>query len=136
MNTTRPIYSMVRRHMKRTATFFVPGGERPAPAGLANEPGLVGWYENPTPWDSVIIAFTNDAFIIIEGDSKSHVPWDTVIDVSPPSSKTASTGLEVGTTTGRRFVRVAGRGLGGRTSDAYAFLNVVRAVLPPDFEGR
>ena len=129
------VYSVVRRHMKRTSpgAFTVLEHAEALPIELLMGPGesAVGWYRNPPPWERYLVIFTSEALYLSEGERVERIPIADIVGYESPGSKTDVTGVRVLTNDGFRFVRVAGCfGPGGNQKDAYSFIMVVRALIP------
>lgn len=130
-----PVYSVVRRHMKRTSdrAFTVFDGSEPLPLELSLAPGesVVGWYRNPAPWERNLIVFTSEALYLVDDARIDRVGIKDLVGYESPHSKAEVTGVRLLTTDGFRFVRVAGSfGPNGNQKDAYSFIMVVRALIP------
>ena len=129
------VYSVVRRHMKRTSpgafTRYEEAGAPPLEVALSPGETVVGWYRNPTPWEDALIIFTSEAFYVVDGGRVDRVAVADIIGYEDPKSKTDVTGVRVLTRDGFRFVRIAGSfGPSGNRKDAYSFIMVVRALIP------
>ena len=129
------VYSVVRRHMKRTSpgafTRFDGASEPPVEVSLTHGETIVGWYRNPHPWQDNVIVFTSEAFIVVDGQRVERIPVGEIVGYESPKSKTDVTGVRVLTNDGFRFVRVAGSfGPSGSQKDAFSFIMVVRALIP------
>lgn len=130
-----PVYSVVRRHMKRTSpgAFTVYDGTVESPVNLALAPSesIIGWYRNPPPWDDCVIVFTPEAFYLADSGRVDRIPISDIIGYESPKSKADVTGVRVLIKEGFHFVRIAGSfGPGGNQKDAYSFIMVVRALIP------
>ncbi len=135
------VYSVVRRHMKRTSPGAFTRYEEGAvlPVDVSPGPGetIVGWYRNPAPWQDAFIVFTSEAFYVVDGGRIDRIAVADMIGCEDPKSKSDVTGVRVLTKDGFRFVRIAGSfGPSGNQKDAYSFIMVVRAVLPGEPEVR
>jgi hypothetical protein len=129
------VYSVVRRHMKRTSGFTVHDGDTPPPASFALGPEetIIGWYRNPPPWEGNLIVFTSKALYFVEDDRVERVGLNELVGYEDPESKTDITGVRILTKSGFRFVRIAGCfGPNGNRKDAYSFIMVVRALVDGD----
>lgn len=132
------VYSVVRRHMKRTSPGAFTRYEEGAvlPSELASlvtsaEERIVGWYRNPAPWQDALILFTSDAMYVVEAGRTYRLAVADIVGYESPKSKADVTGLRVLTRDGFRFVRVAGSfGPNGNQKDAFSFLMVVHALVP------
>lgn len=129
------VYSIVRRHMKQTSpgsfTDQRAGTAVPAQLPLASDETIVGWYQNPSPWERTLIVFTSEAFYSVDEDRIDRVAVRDIVGYEDPQSKPDVTGLRILTKDGFRFFRVAGSfGPSGNQKDAYSFLMIVRALIP------
>ena len=129
------VYSVVRRNMKRTSdgafTVFDGNGPLPLELSLASGESVVGWYQNPVPWERYLIVFTSEALYLADDGRIDRVAIKALVGYESPNSKAEVTGVRVLTTDGFRFVRVAGSfGPNGNQKDAYSFIMVVRALIP------
>ena len=126
------VYSVVRRHMRRTSSgAFTRGDAGVCPVSLSLEEGeeIVGWYTNPAPWLRSRVVFTSLAIWAIEGERANRIANAAIVGYEEPKSKTDIDGLCVVATDGPHFVRVAGSfGPHGIQKDAFSFLMVVRAI--------
>jgi hypothetical protein len=129
------VYSVVRRHMKRTSerAFTTFDGAGALPIELLLEPGetVVGWYQNPSPWERSVIVFTSEALYSVDEGRIDRIAVKDIIGYENPASMRDITGVRVLTKDGFRFVRVAGCfGPNGNQKDAYNFIMVVRGLIP------
>jgi len=129
------VYSVVRRHMKRTSpgAFTMNDGKTapPVTVELGPDEALVGWYRNPPPWENSVILFTSSALHVSDGDRIDRVAVEDIVGYQDPKSKSDVTGVRVLTKNGFRFVRIAGSfGPNGNQKDAYSFIMLVRALVP------
>jgi hypothetical protein len=128
---TLAMNSLVRRHMKHADAFIWRREEHPAPLTLnVGAESIVGWYENPKPWEHTRIVFTDGAIYVCEGATQGRIGFDEIVGYDLPESKTDSTGVCVRTKDGSRFVRITGRsGPDGKFSDAFALVGLLHAFL-------
>jgi hypothetical protein len=126
--------SVVRRHMKQVER-FVFAGQQPLPdlANLAgSEERVLGWYDNPPPYERVRLLFTDQAIHVVEAGESRRLLYLEIVDYTMPESKEHSTGVWVQTRESQCFVRMAGRsGPGGKFNDTFALiplLHIVRRV--------
>jgi len=122
------LYSVVRRHMKRTGRYFEPGGEAKPPDLPGSDPGesLIGWYRNPEPWTDSVIVFTDKAIYSVEGGQVVRIAVADIVDYEYPKSKTDVTGVRVRTRDGFRFLRASGSfGPHGNQKDAFSLIMVL-----------
>jgi hypothetical protein len=127
------VYSLVRRHMKRTSpnafTVFDGWAELPAKLKLAPDESVIGWYRNPPPWEHSLIIFTSAAFYVVDGQHIERIALSDVVDYETPKSKADVTGVRVMTKDGFRFVRIAGSfGPSGNQKDAYSFIMILHTL--------
>lgn len=127
------VYSLVRRHMKRTSpnafTVFDGSNELPLKLSLAPDESVIGWYRNPPPWEHDLIIFTSKAFYVASGERIERIALSDVVDYETPSSKADVTGVRVMTKAGSRFVRIAGSfGPQGNQKDAYSFIMILHML--------
>jgi hypothetical protein len=128
------VYSVVRRHMKRTSpgAFTRLEGGAAVPVELSPNPGetIIGWYRNPAPWQESLVVFTSEAFYVVEAGHTDRIAVADIVGYEDPKSKTDVTGVRILTKDGFRFVRIAGSfGPSGNQKDAYSFIMVVRALV-------
>jgi hypothetical protein len=121
--------------MKRTSpgafTVFNTTQEPPINVNVAPSEPLIGWYQNPPPWEDCVIVFTPEAFYIVNDGRVDRIAIKDIIGYESPKSKTDVTGVRILTKDGFHFVRVAGYfGPNGNQKDAYSFIMVVRALIP------
>lgn len=129
------VYSVVRRHMKRTSpgafTRSEDGAAPPVELSLSPDDTVVGWYRNPAPWQESFVVFTSQAFYVVENGRTDRIAVADIVGYEDPKSKTDFTGVRVLTKDGFRFVRIAGSfGPSDNQKDAYSFIMVVRALIP------
>jgi hypothetical protein len=129
------VYSVVRRHMKRTSPGAFTRYEEGAVLPMKVTPGpgetIVGWYRNPAPWQDAFIVFTSEALYVVDSDRIDRIAVADIVGYEDPKSKTDVTGVRVLTKDGFRFVRIAGSfGPSGNQKDAYSFIMVLRALIP------
>lgn len=125
------LYSVVRRHMKRTGRYFEPGGEANPPKLPGLKPGesLIGWYENPEPWAHSVIVFTDKAIYSVEGEQSVRIAVTDIVDYEFPKSKADVTGVRVRTRDGFRFLRASGSfGPHGSQKDAFSLIMVLSVL--------
>jgi hypothetical protein len=123
--------------MKRTSpgAFSEPGAKTELPVNLSLGPDetIVGWYQNPVPWQESLVIFTSDAFYVADEDRTERIALADIVGYEDPTSKADVTGVRVLTKNGSQFVRVAGSfGPAGNRKDAYSFIMVVRALCPSE----
>ena len=125
------MFPLIRRHMKHANTFMVHSEEHPATLALdVGTESVVGWYENPKPWEATRIVFTDGAIYVCEAATQIRIGFDEIVGYELPESKTVSTGVRIRTKDGFRFVRIGGRsGPGGKFSDAFALVGLLHAFL-------
>ena len=122
------VYSVVKRHMKRSSAFVVAGDAEP-PHSISTSPSerLIGWYQNPPPWENYFIFFTSEAIHLVGKACIERVPLEAIVGYESPPSKIGVTGLRLLTTDGVRFVRIAGTtgatGSGGLCASTLASTN-------------
>ncbi|XYH92479.1 hypothetical protein ACMHYB_31950 [Sorangium sp. So ce1128] len=129
------VYSVVRRHMKHASPGAFTRYEEGAalPVEFTPSPGetIVGWYQNPAPWQDAFIVFTSEALYTVDGGRIGRLAVADIVGYEDPKSKTDVTGVRVLTKDGFRFVRIAGSfGPSGNQKDAYSFIMVLRALIP------
>jgi hypothetical protein len=134
------VYSVVRRHMKRTGRFVVfdTGCPIPTPVHVSMLPGetMVGWYRNPPPWENCWVVFTSEAIYMVDETRVERLALSEIVDYEEPRSKVDATGVRVRTRHGFRFVRIAGcHGPGGQFKDVYNFIMAIRGLIPVDPAG-
>ncbi len=115
------LYSVLRRHMKPTGRYFEPRADLPAPPvmGLPSGETVLGWYENPEPWQESLLIFTDNAIYSINGSEIVRIGIDEIVGYDMPSKTTDVTGVRVRTRDGFRFLRIAGSHRAkGKTKDA------------------
>jgi hypothetical protein len=139
------LYSVIRRHMKATGRYFELKDGRACPvlASLPSGEDLLGWYENPAPWEESFIAFTDRAIYGIERGDVVRIDLADLVGYEAPEKRLDVTGIRVRTRDGFRFLRVAGThaaregnaealkrvDLGDRRfSDAWSLVQVLHAV--------
>jgi hypothetical protein len=117
-------------------------GEQP-PAWVSSSPGelLIGWYENPAPWEAARLVFTDSALYLLSGtDDAVRIGWTDIIGAeSLTMDKRTNSGVSVQTADGRHVVRVAGRfGPNGGYREWTTFLSMlfvfIRVFHPPPSE--
>src|SRR5437868_5683280 len=105
------VYSVVRRHMKHTSpgafTVFDGTREPPVQLALASNEAIVGWYQNPPPWEHSLLVFTSEAFYVVDDERIDRIAIRDIVGYEDPGSKTDVTGVRILTKDGFRFVRVA-----------------------------
>ena len=85
--------SLVRRHMKHASAFMFRSEEHAAPLTFdAGKEIVVGWYENPKPWERTRIIFTDGAIYVCEATTQRRIGFDDIVEYELPASKTDSTG--------------------------------------------
>ena len=79
------VYSVVRRHMKRTSpnAFTVFGGsiEVPVKLTLAQGESVIGWYRNPAPWEHSLIVFSSEAFYVADGEHVDRIALSDIVQL-------------------------------------------------------
>ncbi|WP_437805221.1 hypothetical protein [Sorangium sp. So ce1078] len=135
------VYSVVRRHMKHTSPGafmrYEDGAVLPVEFTPNRDETIVGWYQNPAPWQDTFIVFTSEALYIVDGGRLYRIAVADIVGYEDPKSKTDVTGVRVLTKDGFRFVRIAGSfGPSGNQKDAYSFIMVLRALIPRKLEVR
>lgn len=133
MMMTLLVYSLVRRHMKRTSpnafTEFDGKAEPPAELLLAADETIIGWYRNPRPWEECLVIFTSEAFYVVNQGRIERLGLSEVVDYETPKSTTDVTGVRIMTKDGFRFIRIAGSfGPNGNQKDAYCFIMILHAL--------
>jgi hypothetical protein len=129
------VYSVVRRHMKRTSpgafTSFEPGPTVGGEPPLRPAEPVIGWYQNPHPWQDSFVIFTSEALYVVEAGRSDRIAIADIIGYEDPETKSEATGVRVLTNDGGRFIRIAGSfGPSGNRKDAYSFIMVLRALIP------
>jgi hypothetical protein len=128
--TALAMASLIRRQLRHAEAFVEGDGKRPPFALDTEDERIVGWYNNPKPWDGTYVVFTTRAIQVSEGSSWMRIAFDDVVDYVLPSSKSDATGVRVVTRDGFRFIRFAGRsGPAGVHSDAFALVGLLHAFI-------
>ena len=125
------LYSLLRRHMKHTGRYFEPGGTSEAPnwSGARPEESVVGWYQNPVPWQDCWLVFTDKAIYSLDHGSVMRLSISDILDYEFPKSKSDPGGVRVRTPDGFRFLRATGSfGPDGNQKDAFSLIQVLRAL--------
>jgi hypothetical protein len=125
--------ALVRRHLKRGGRFHHDGSlpDDRIRGMFSPTETLVGWYQNPEPWASTTLVFTDHAIYQTEETGTRRVELDEITGHESPTSKTV-TGIKVFTRRGEVFLRAAGMyGPQGTFSDAFALLMILRSIGGP-----
>jgi hypothetical protein len=125
------LYSLIRRHMKAGGRYFEAGkgAGPPVVPGMAPGESLIGWYQNPEPWESCRIVFSDKAIYSVDNGEVVRLALDDIVGYEFPKSKTDVTGVRVRTRQGFRFLRVAGSfGPYGKFKDAFSIIQVFFAI--------
>ncbi len=82
-------YSVVRRHMKNTSGFTLcdEGSRPPLNLRLADGESVIGWYRNPTPWESSLLVFTSTAIWTVEGGAAERIALADIVGYESPGTK-------------------------------------------------
>ena len=140
------LYSVIRRHMKATGRYLEPskGVECPVGAKISGDERLLGWYQNPEPWQNCFIAFTDKAIYNVEPREVVRLDLRNIVGIETPKKGTKMSGVRVRTPDGFRFLRIMGAhgvsgkvkasleriGLGGRTqNDVINLVQVLRVLV-------
>jgi hypothetical protein len=126
------LYSVIRRHMKRTGRYFEPGGsvDTPDVPGWPRGESVLGWYRNPEPWHDCLVVFTDVAVYSVGSGDVMRLPWSDIVDYETPPSKIDVDGVWVRTAAGRRFLRASGSfGPHGNQKDAFSLIAVLGVVI-------
>lgn len=123
--------SVVRRHMKPSNAFLLPGQGESLPAvPLSGDEVIIGYYRNPPPWEQSFIVFTSSAIWTVEGARSHRIALTEIVGYEGPKSKEGTTGLRLRTEGGFHFVRIAGaHGPNGKYKDFIALEMIIRAVV-------
>ncbi len=102
--------SLVLRHMRDSTALTRAAPNVEPPVAVHVEPGeeLVGWYQNPPPWEHEVIVFTTDAFICVDGVDVKRIAYADVVDYESPKKLPPQRSLTVHTRSGVHVVRIAG----------------------------
>jgi hypothetical protein len=129
------LYSIIRRYMKPGARYIEAGKGAEPPIVPDMDPGesLIGWYQNPEPWETCRVVLTDKAIYSVDKEGISRIALDGIIGYELPKSKRDVTGLRVRTRDGSRFLRVAGSfGPYGNQKDAFSLIGVISSIANHD----
>lgn len=126
--------SLVRRYMKYTDNYHDVRSRRTADTSrlptLEEGEELVGWYQNPEPYEGSVLYFTSTSIISQEPEQTSRVRAEDIVGFDVPDSKTEALGVHLQTKEGQRFIRIAGHH-GRSYSDAFCLIPLVHAMIGP-----
>jgi len=126
------VSSLVRRHMKGMDAFVfaAPAVDVPVRVELVEGESLIGWYQNPPPWERCFVLFGTRSMYLSEDAGIARVVMDDIVDYELPKSKKNVPGVKVVTCSGSFFVRMAGvHGKDGEFSDAFRLVMFFHALL-------
>jgi hypothetical protein len=125
------VAALIRRNMKHTSTFTNADESVSLPVQLSprdSSETIVGWYQNPSPWQDSWIVFTDAAIYSVEHERAERVAFSDIIDYESPP-KTEPLGIQILTTEGPKFIRMAGSyGPFGKFKDAFSLGMVLRSL--------
>jgi hypothetical protein len=125
--------SVVLRNMKRSPFFFLAGTQPPVlPGGLTIDSGetIVGVYQNPEPWASWRIVFSDIGMYVATKDDVTKIRWDEILDYETISPAEQTDGIRLRTRTGIRFVRIGGSyGPSGQFKDAFNLAMILHSAI-------
>lgn len=125
------ISSVVRRHMKLTGRYRdAQLAPLPFATTLVPEERVLGWYQNPEPWEQSVLVFTTDAIHAIQPGHLVRVNLSDIVGYEYPPPGRPPVGVRVVTRDGFRFLRAAGSfGPSGAQLDALCLIQVLLAII-------
>jgi hypothetical protein len=123
--------SLIGRHLRHAEGYvrFVEGRGLPVDLDCRGE-RVIGWYQNPPPFESECVVFSEVAVYISSPMGWVRASFDDIEDYELPEDKANTPGVRIRTRGGIGFIRFAGRsGLNRRYSDAFSLVQVLHMVV-------
>jgi len=86
---------LIRRHMKRSPTFVLceTVADLPVSVSPGSDEAVVGWYENPSPWEDTVVVFTSLAIYVAEKGRIVRTPFEEILGYETPKDNLTVTGV-------------------------------------------